>query len=268
MTYRMRYLFLPLLFTCVLASCDDPGVTDTGATAELPDEYPAETEAVADTVAIHPVFHASTALTRGEMTVLIDPYNGAGRYTDFGTPDLVLITHTHPDHMDTATLNGLDLSAATLVAPQAVLDALGENTFASTVALANGEDFTFDGVNISAVPAYNPPPKDNFHPKGKFNGYVITIDEERYYFSGDTEGVDEMRALEDIDYAFVCMNLPYTMDVEQAASAVIDFAPRVVYPYHYRNQDETKSDIARFRQLVQAERPDTEVRIENWYPAK
>ena len=265
----MSYRLLPLLCTCVPAlffSCADRAPADTAVTAAA-DQGDQDSEG-SDTVAIHPIFHASTVLTQGERTVFVDPYNGAERYASYGAPDLVLITHTHPDHMDTATLAGLDLSRATLVAPQAVVDALTDNPFATTEVLANGARYDFDGMEITAVPAYNPPPKENFHPKGKFNGYVLDFDGTRYYFSGDTEGVEEMRALQDIDVAFVCMNLPYTMDIEQAASAVIDFAPRVVYPYHYRNQDESKSDVEAFKQTVQQANPDIEVRLEEWYPAK
>ena len=80
------------------------------------------------------------------------------------------------------------------------------------------------------------------------------------YISGDTEGIDEMRALENIDVAFVCMNLPYTMDVEQAADAVADFSPAVVYPYHYRGQDTEK-----FRDLLADKNVATEVRLRDWY---
>ena len=98
---------------------------------------------------------------------------------------------------------------------------------------------------------YNLPVEpDAFHPKGKFNGYVINLYGTRYYFAGDTEDIAEMRALRDIDVAFVPMNLPYTMEVEQAADAVLDFAPRIVYPYHYRNGDDTFADVEAFANLV------------------
>ncbi|MBB4077864.1 L-ascorbate metabolism protein UlaG (beta-lactamase superfamily) [Lewinella aquimaris] len=261
----MRLSFYLLLCSCVLATSCNSGDGDANyrASEEVPvveaDSAPAEVE-------VHPIFHGSVVLTQGERTIFVDPYNGAERYTEFGAPDLVLITHTHPDHLDTATLSGLDLSEATLVAPQAVMDAMRMNPFAASHVLANGENWTWEDVIVTAVPAYNDPPKDNFHPKGKFNGYVVDLNGERYYFSGDTEGVTEMRALEDIDVAFVCMNLPYTMDIDQAASAVLDFAPAVVYPYHYRNQDETKSDVEAFKQMVNEQNSDIEVRLENWYP--
>jgi L-ascorbate metabolism protein UlaG (beta-lactamase superfamily) len=252
-----------ILSTCVLAHCSSPA--EPATEAELPEEtVMLEVDEVTG-VAIHPVVHGSVALTAGDLTILIDPYDGAERYTGFGAPDYVLITHTHSDHLDMKTLSGLDLSQATLVAPQAVVNEIMEDPFATTHVLANGESWSDDVLAVRAVAAYNPPPKENFHPKGKFNGYVLTLNDEDYYFSGDTEGVPEMRALTGIDFAFVCMNLPYTMDIEQAASAVLDFAPEVVYPYHYRNQDGTKSDVEAFRRMVTEENDDIEVRLENWY---
>jgi len=92
---------------------------------------------------------------------------------------------------------------------------------------------------------------------------VLITDGRRIYVSGDTEDIPEMRALENIDAAFVCMNLPYTMDVESAADAVLEFRPAVVYPYHYRGRPEA-SDVERFRELVEAD-PAIEVRLLRWY---
>jgi L-ascorbate metabolism protein UlaG (beta-lactamase superfamily) len=102
-----------------------------------------------------------------------------------------------------------------------------------------------------------------FHPKGRGNGYVLTMNRKRIYISGDTEDIKEMRSLKDIDYAFVCMNLPYTMTVDQAASAVLEFKPRVVFPYHYRGKG-MFSDLDKFKQLVSKDK-DIEVRLLNWY---
>lgn len=117
-------------------------------------------------------------------------------------------------------------------------------------------------MTIRAVPMYNLPDDDESrHPKGWGNGYILTLGEENIYFSGDTEDIPEMRELEDIDIAFVCMNLPYTMDVEQAASAVLDFQPAIVYPYHHRGQD-----IREFRKLVNRDNERIEVRLRDWYP--
>jgi L-ascorbate metabolism protein UlaG (beta-lactamase superfamily) len=114
------------------------------------------------------------------------------------------------------------------------------------------------GVKIEAVPMYNlTAARLRFHNKGRGNGYVMTFGGKRVYVSGDTEDIPEMRALKNIDAAFVCMNLPYTMAPEQAADAVREFKPKVVYPYHYRG-----SDTAQFKKLVGGA---SEVRLRDWY---
>ena len=119
------------------------------------------------------------------------------------------------------------------------------------------------GWTIEAIPAYNlkrgPAPGKLFHDKGRGNGYVLTYRGKRFYFSGDTEGVPEMRALKNIDVAFVCMNLPYTMPPEEAADAVQAFHPKIVIPYHYRG-----SDLAVFQKGLEG--TGIEVRLLEWYP--
>lgn len=129
--------------------------------------------------------------------------------------------------------------------------------------MANGDSTTAGDVAIDAIPAHNTTPERlNFHPQGRDNGYVVTVDGLRVYVSGDTEDIPEMRALENIDVAFVCMNLPFTMDMQAAASAVNEFAPTYVYPYHYRGRDNGTQDPREFAELVAG---DTEVKIGNWY---
>jgi L-ascorbate metabolism protein UlaG (beta-lactamase superfamily) len=114
------------------------------------------------------------------------------------------------------------------------------------------------GFKLEAVASYNTtPPRKRFHPKGQGNGYVLNLGGKRIYVSGDTEGTPEMLALKNIDVAFLCMNLPYTMDVKAAAKAVKAFKPKVVYPYHSRGQD-----TATFKKLVGDA---AEVRLRNWY---
>ena len=138
-----------------------------------------------------------------------------------------------------------------------------ENLRKQTTALANGETKSLHEIKIEAVPMYNlTPERLKFHNKGRGNGYVLTLGGKRVYISGDTEDIPEMRALKNIDIAFVCMNLPYTMDVNQAAGAVREFRPRIVYPYHYRG-----SDVEKFKSLVGNDRG-VEVRLRDWYKAQ
>ena len=127
--------------------------------------------------------------------------------------------------------------------------------------LANGESADLMDIGISAVAMYNLPGDESVrHQKGDGNGYVIQFGDRSVYVSGDTEDTPEMRSLENIDIAFVCMNLPYTMDIERAARAVTEFQPDIVYPYHHRGQD-----IEAFKRLVDAAGTDVEVRLKDWY---
>jgi L-ascorbate metabolism protein UlaG (beta-lactamase superfamily) len=163
--------------------------------------------------------------------------------------------------MDIETLNALDTNDVTMIVPQSVADQLPSEFSDQLVILSNGETTEQLGIPIEAVPMYNLPESDDaYHPKGWGNGYVMTFGSERVYVSGDTEDIEEMRSLSDIDVAFVCMNLPYTMTPEQAADAVLDFAPEIVYPYHYRGQDTEK-----FVQLVSDDNDQIDVRLRDWY---
>jgi L-ascorbate metabolism protein UlaG (beta-lactamase superfamily) len=216
-------------------------------------------------VKMTPILHSTMVLQWKDKTIFIDPYGGAERFAGFPQPDLVIITHAHGDHMDKKTLSNLDLSAAELIAPQSVVDALNEFTFAKVKAMDNYKGCTSEGIHVEAIPMYNLPDDETArHRKGAGNGYVITIGGTRMYISGDTEDISEMRLLQNIDYAFVCMNLPYTMSVEQAADAVLEFKPKVVYPFHYRTP-EGFSDVNKFKELVSVN-PDIAVRLRNWYP--
>jgi L-ascorbate metabolism protein UlaG (beta-lactamase superfamily) len=212
---------------------------------------------------VRSVQHATLVLGHGETTIYVDPVGGGDAFAGLSRPDLVLITDVHGDHLDAQTVAAVAKEGATIVAPRAVAERLGEGK--GTKVLANGETIELDGISVEAVPAYNlTEERSQFHSKGRGNGYVVTVGGQRIYISGDTEDIPEMRALEDIDVAFVCMNLPYTMEVEKAADAVLEFQPRVVFPYHYRGQGGF-SDVEEFREIV-ARNPKIEVRLLDWYP--
>lgn len=245
----MKYL---LFLSVLLVACNATKNTDTNSMST-------------DELTITPIYHGALVIQHKGKNIFIDPYGGAERYSSFGAPDLVLISHPHGDHLNPETLNGLDLSNANLLAPQSVLDDLGSVKFANRKLMKNGDTYDWKGVNVEAVPMYNlPETDDSRHPKGWGNGYVITVDGERIYVSGDTEDIPEMRSLKNIDHAFVCMNLPYTMTVSQAASAVLDFKPKVVYPYHFRGK-EGFSDVEKFKELVNKGDRNIEVKLLEWY---
>lgn len=216
---------------------------------------------------IKPILHATMAMTWDGKTIYTDPYGGIESFAGIPKADLVLITDIHGDHMNINTLEALELQGTTIVAPQAVMDKLPAG-FTNTVAIANGESKEIKGVMIEAIPMYNlPETEDSRHPKGRGNGYVLTLGGKRIYISGDTEDIQEMRKLKNIDAAFVCMNQPYTMTVEAAASAVLAFQPKVVYPFHYRGKGGF-SDVAKFKQIVADGSSKIEVRLIEWYPSQ
>jgi L-ascorbate metabolism protein UlaG (beta-lactamase superfamily) len=217
---------------------------------------------------ITPITHGTVAFQWNGKTVYVDPYGGADLFKGLPAPDLVLITDIHGDHLNQQTLDGLDLSKAKIVVPQAVADQIAEKNKSQLVIIGNGQSTEQSGISIKAIPMYNlPESADSRHTKGRGNGYIVNFGGKNIYLSGDTSDIPEMRTLKGIDVAFVCMNLPYTMDVDAAASAVIDFKPGIVYPYHYRGQGGL-SDVDKFKSLVNAGAPKVDVRLRQWYPAQ
>ncbi len=203
------------------------------------------------TVTIHPISHASFVMETPAGTIYVDPVGDASAYADLPAADMILITHEHGDHYNADTLAGLIGTETTLISNPAVFAMLDADMQARTTAIANGEMARLVDVEIEAIPAYNTTQERlNFHPKGRDNGYVVTVDGMRIYISGDTEDTPEMRGLDGIDIAFVCMNLPFTMDATAAASAVTEFAPTYVYPYHYRGRDNGTQDPADFANML------------------
>ncbi len=217
---------------------------------------------------VQPIMHGSLVLQWNGKTIYVDPYGGAAAYKGLAAPDLILITDIHGDHLDPKTLDSLDVSKATFVVPQAVANQLPENLKSKAAVVKNGGKTEQAGISISAIPMYNlPETADSRHPKGRGNGYILNLGGKNVYLSGDTEDIPEMRALKNIDVAFVTMNLPYTMDVNQAAEAVLAFKPKVVYPYHYRGQ-EGLSDVESFKKQVNQGNKNIDVRLRQWYPSK
>lgn len=214
---------------------------------------------------IHPILHSTFVMQWNGLTLYIDPYGGAEKFEGTPDADIILITDIHRDHYDISTLGGLNTSKTTILAPQAVAELMPEDLKMNLVIIGNGEKKSLRSVDIEAIPMYNlPETEDSRHTKGRGNGYVLTLGGKRIYISGDTEDIPEMRALKDIDVAFVCMNMPYTMEVAQAANAVLEFKPKIVYPFHYRGGGGKFADVEKFKKMVFKD-PKIEVRLREWY---
>lgn len=195
--------------------------------------------------------HATLAFRYGNLVVYVDPVS---QYADFATlvkADIVLVTHEHGDHLDPKAIQAMRTEKTVIIGTTTCTPQVP-----GMVTMTNGDSRTVQGLRIEAVPAYNIVNKV-FHPRGDGNGYVITFGDKRVYVAGDTENTAEMKALRNIDVAFLPMNLPYTMTPEMVADAAKAFAPKILYPYHYGN-----TDTSQLTKLL-AGVPGIEVRIRN-----
>ena len=179
--------------------------------------------------------HASVMIQYDTLTIYVDPVEALPPETDFGTypkADIILVTHEHFDHFDSIAIGTLSDSNTVIISNAAVRAMLKQGT-----ALANGGSVRLrSDILVEAVPAYNTTPANSrFHPKGRDNGYVITLDDLRIYLAGDTEDIPEMNDLQNIDVAFLPCNQPYTMTLDQLAAAARMVRPKVFYPYHYND---------------------------------
>ncbi|MDP9249718.1 MAG: MBL fold metallo-hydrolase [bacterium] len=213
---------------------------------------------------VTPVEHASFVLNWKGRVIYVDPVDKE-KFAGQPEPDIILITDIHGDHLDPMALKVLAKAETIIVIPRAASFRMPAELMPQVLMMDNGETKKVLDFNIQAIPMYNLPESPGaFHVKGRGNGYVVENGGGRIYISGDTSGTPEMRGLKDIDIAFVAMNLPYTMSVEEAAGAVLEFAPKKVYPYHYRIS-EGFSDVAKFKQLIDEGEKDIEVVALEWY---
>lgn len=215
---------------------------------------------------IIPIAHGTAVLKWKGTVIYVDPVGGAAAFAGQPDPDLILITDIHGDHLNIETLEGLNTSKAKIIVPQAVAEKMPDAFTPQLDILNNGETKERFGFVITAIPMYNLRKEAlKFHTKGRGNGYVIEKEDKRVYFSGDTEDIPEMRALKNIDIAFVCMNLPYTMTEAKAAEAVLSFKPKTVLPYHYRGTNGL-SDVFAFKTAVTEGNSSIDVLLMDWYP--
>jgi L-ascorbate metabolism protein UlaG (beta-lactamase superfamily) len=181
--------------------------------------------------------HGTLMFEFNDMVIHIDPVTAEADYTKLPDADLIFVTHEHGDHLDIKAIKQILKDDCPVVMTQACLDNLED--FKPAVVMKNGDTKTIKGIKIEAIPAYNiehkRPGGEAYHPKGRGNGYILTFGDTRILVAGDTENTPEIKALKDIDIAFLPMNLPYTMSPEMVADAAKAFRPGILYPYHYGN---------------------------------
>ncbi len=184
-------------------------------------------------VVIHHIKHASVYIEYDGKHIYIDPVGDLDPKTDFSLypkANILMVTHEHFDHYDDLALNKLAGMRTAVYANRTV-----RGKYTRGIAMANGDSIVFSqDIKIWAVPAYNfTKGREQHHPKGRDNGYILSLDGLRIYIAGDTEDIPEMDDVKDIDIAFLPCNQPYTMTIDQLVSAAKRINPKVLFPYHY-----------------------------------
>ena len=198
--------------------------------------YPVETLTTKDGGKINITLfkHASLAIEYKGLEIYVDPVTKIGNteidYSSMPKADYILVTHEHWDHLDPKAIEELSKPST-----QIILNATSEKQLGKGSIMANNQERNLaDGIKLESVPAYNTTPgREKFHPKGNGNGYILDIDGTRIYIAGDTEDIPEMADIKDIDLAFLPVNQPYTMTIDQAEKAALTIKPKILIPYHF-----------------------------------
>jgi L-ascorbate metabolism protein UlaG (beta-lactamase superfamily) len=235
-----------LIFSALFATAFAP----VGATAFETDTF----QTSAGPLKVTFVGHGTLYFEFGGKVIHMDPVGQFADYSKMPKADLILVAHEHGDHMDVKAIEAIRTANTKLVYPEVCAAAIQGGTV-----MKNGDVQTLEGLKIEAVPAYNLAHMRSegapYHPKGRGNGYIVTFGDKRVYIAGDTENTPEMKALKNIDIAFLPMNLPYTMTPEMVADAAKAFQPKILYPYHYGDTDVSKL------QALMKDTKEVEVRI-------
>lgn len=182
------------------------------------------------------VGHGTLMFSFDGKIIHVDPWSTLADYSKMPKADIILITHQHRDHLNTTAVEQIRTEKTSVV-----LTEICAEQIEGGIVMNNGDAKTVAGLKVEAVPAYNIVSMRSegvpYHPKGEGNGYIISFGDKRVYIAGDTENIPEMSELEDIDIAFLPMNLPYTMTPEMVADAAKAFKPKRLYPYHYGSTD-------------------------------
>jgi L-ascorbate metabolism protein UlaG (beta-lactamase superfamily) len=204
-----------------------------------------------DSVSVVTIGHASLLFTYQGHYVYVDPWNQMGDYATLPKADVILITHAHFDHLDAAAVAAIRTPSAIVISTAEVA-----GTLEGVKVLANGE--TADPaayLKVLAVPAYNLPGNEHFHPKGRDNGYILTFGGTTFYVAGDCEPNPDLLAIK-ADVIFLPVNQPYTMTVPQAVQAAKAIQPKIFYPYHY-----AETEIEPVKTILAKEAPSIDVRL-------
>lgn len=230
-------------------------------------------------IEITPIIHSSLQIEHAGKVIQVDPWS-VGDLSRAKPADLILISDDPGHHLDVKAIQRLRKPGAPVV-----ITAKGKTRVPDGIVLPNGESTTVAGVRIESIAAYDIKPGAPEHPKGEANGYLLTLGGKRIYLAGVTECVPELKALKNIDIAFLPMNIPVERMMPAAAAECTKILkPKVVYLYHYDQDYASKAtnpnakpaglpggitiaqSLQAFREAMKGE--PTEFRSADWYPVR
>ena len=195
---------------------------------------------------IEVLYHSSIRIDK-EKVIYIDPFKIEKDYND---ADIIFITHDHYDHYSEMDIDKVKKENTKIVAPDSLLEKLLIRGFKqeNIISVEPNEQDIVNDIKFETLPAYNI--NKQFHPKeNNWVGYVIIIDNVRYYIAGDTDITEENRKVK-CDVAFVPVGGTYTMDYKEAASLINEIKPKIAVPIHYGSVVGTKQDAEDFVKLL------------------
>lgn len=226
-----------LLLVCGVAALNTKVFAGLAAGVARPlqnaaEHFPSDT----GSISVWSVQQMSVVIQTPGGVIYTDPTGGGVRYVGHHAPAFILISHEHAEHYDPQTLKDLSEPNTRIVVPPYVMERFPEVLRSSAISLSNGESIKLGAIQIEAIPSHGLSGQaKRWHPRGRGNAYVVTVDGRRLYIGGSTEAVPEMLALRDIDVAFLPLYPPYALGPEDAAKAVSIMQPRSVYVYQYKD---------------------------------
>ncbi len=198
---------------------------------------------------IEVLYHSSIKINKGKV-IYIDPFKIDKNYND---ADIIFITHDHYDHYSEEDIDKIIKNDTVIIIPKELLTKLLRKGIkqSNIITVEPDNSYMVEGIKFETVPAYNT--NKQFHPKANgWVGYILELDNVRYYIAGDTDITPENRAVK-CDVAFVPIGGTYTMNFKEAASLINEIKPKIAVPIHYGSVVGTKQDAIDFSKLLHSE---------------